>query len=160
MEHDHTSWSAPQYERYEHSADWYWVVGIITTSLAVAFFIVDNILLSIIVILGVGTLLFHLKQEPEITDYEISRKGIRAGKTLYHWDSLDSFWIVERDDISRHTAPAKILLTSKKIFMPHIVIPLSDDIGTDEMHEVLSRVLSEKFQTEPLPDRIMRKLGF
>lgn len=160
MEHNHTSWSAPQYVRYEHSADWYWVVGIITTSLAIAFFIVHNILLSFIVLIGVGTLLFHTKNEPRQIDYEISRKGIRADKTLYRWESLDSFWIVERDDNSRHTAPAKILLTSKKPLMPHIVIPLSDDIHTDEMHHVLSQMLPEEYQMEPLPDRIMRKLGF
>lgn len=160
MEHDHISWEASRYEQYEHSADWYWVVGIITTSLAVAFALVGNFLLSIIVLLGIGTLLFHSKHEPELLEYEISRKGIRAGKTLYRWDSLDSFWIVEADTTSKHPSSAKILLTSKKSFMPHIVVPLSTNISPDEMHEILSEKLPEEFQMEPLPDRLMRKLGF
>ena len=160
MEHDLVSWSAPEYERYEHSADWYWVVGIITTSLAVAFAIVGNFLLSVIILIGVGTLLAHSKHEPGVVHYEISRKGIRSGKTLYRWDSLDSFWIVERDDTSRHPSSAKILLTSTKPLMPHIVIPLPEDMHTDELHKVLSQKIAEEFQVEPLPYRLMRTLGF
>lgn len=159
MEHDHLVWEASLYERYEHSADWYWVVGIITTALAIAFFIAGNILLSLVIIIGVATLLYHSKQEPVSIRYEISRKGIRAGKTLYRWDSLKSFWIVEQDETSRHPSPAKILLTSQKSFTPHIVIPFKD-IDIEEMHQILSNMLPEEFQIEPLPDRIMRKLGF
>lgn len=159
MEHDRLLWSAPQYERYEHTADWYWVVGIITTALAIAFFIAGNMLLSLIIIIGVGTLLYHSKKEPTLIEYEISRKGIRVGKTFYRWDTLSSFWIVEKDDTARHPAPAKILLTAKKSFTTHIVIPFKDT-DADEMHAILSQMLPEEFQIEPLPDRIMRKLGF
>lgn len=154
------SWSAAEHEHQQHSQDWYWVVGIITVSLAIAFFILNNSLLSIILILGISILMVHTKTPPKILSYEISRKGVRAGKTLYLWDTLDSFWIQERTEKDKDFITSKLLLTSKKPLMPHIVIPISDSIDLEDLHAILSNKLEEVYQIEPLPDRIMRTLGF
>ncbi len=159
MDHNHITWSAPAYDHTEHHADWYWAVSIISISLAVAFFIIGDALLSIIVILGIGTLLFHAKHPPEIIECEISRNGIRAGKTLYLWETLESFWILDEHETEKEYVSAKLLLTSKKSFMPHIVIPLGSS-DHDELRHALSSMLPEEPQAEPLPDRLMRKLGF
>ena len=159
MTNDHISWRAPEHEHREHSADWYWAVGIITVSLAVAFFIVGNIFLSIIVILGVGTLLIHTKTAPRIIECAVSRKGIRVDTKLYPWESLESFWVLEESQSGEIYSGAKILLISKKPLMPHIVIPLDTNL-TEEVHQALTQMLPEEPQVEPLPDRIMRKLGF
>jgi hypothetical protein len=152
-------WSAPADDHQEHHADWYWAVGITAVSLAVAFFIVGNALLSLIVIIGIGTLLIHAKQSPEILEYELSRKGIRAGKTFYPWETLESFWVLEEHEPKKERGGAKLLLTSQKFFMPHIVIPLTNAPIEDVRH-ALEQILFEEPQTEPLPDRLMRKLGF
>ncbi len=159
MTPDKISWQAPVHEHREHSADWYWAVGIITISLAVAFFIVGNILLSVVLVVGVGTLLVHAKNVPRLLECEISRKGIRVDAKLYPWESLESFWVLEESQIGKIHSGAKILLISKKPLMPHIVIPLDADL-TEEVHEALTQMLPEEPQVEPLPDRIMRKLGF
>ncbi len=159
MTDDHISWQAPEHEHRKHSADWYWAVGIITISLAVAFFIIGNIFLSIIIILGVGTLLVHAKTTPKNLECEISRKGIRVDTKLYPWESLESFWILEESQSGKMHSGAKILLISKKPLMPHIVIPLDTDL-IGEVHQALTQVLHEEPQIEPLPDRIMRRLGF
>ena len=153
------SWSAPEYEHREHSADWYWAVGIISVSLAVAFVIIGNMLLSVIIILGMGTLLFHAKYPPKILECRLSKKGVLAGDRLYPWETLESFWVLEgKDSIGFHRDP-KILLTSKKTFMPNIVIPLGESV-IDEVHQSLSHMLHEEPQVEPLPERLMRKIGF
>ncbi len=156
---DRITWLAPIHEHREHSADWYWAVGIITVSLAVAFVIVENILLSIIIVVGVGTLLIHRRTAPRILECEVSRKGIRVDTKLYPWESLESFWILEGSQSGEIHSGAKILLISKKPLMPHIVIPLDTNL-TEEVHEALTQVLHEVPQVEPLPDRIMRRLGF
>ncbi len=153
------SWTAAEYEHREHGADWYWALGIISLSLALAFIIIGNMLLSIILLLGVGTLLFHTKTPPQNKDYECSKRGIRAGKTLYPWETLESFWILEGSEDVKYSHGPKILLTSKKPLMPHIVIPLSELI-VNEVHRALSRTLPEEPQVEPLPERLMRKIGF
>ncbi len=152
---DRITWLAPVHEHREHSADWYWSVIIITIALGVAFIIVGNILLSIIIILGVGTLLALSRHEPRVAEYELSRKGIRIDKTVYLWETLESFWILEETP----TTTGKILLTSKKTLMPHIVIPL-DARRREEVHAALAHMLHEEPQIEPLPDRLMRWLGF
>ncbi len=159
MTPDQISWQAPEHEYREHSADWYWVVGIITISLAVVFIIAENILLSVVVVIGIGTLLLHSKTAPKIIECALSRKGIRVDTKLYPWESLESFWILEESQSGEIHINAKILLISKKPLMPHIVIPLDQDL-VEEVHEVLSQMLPEEPQVEPLPDRIMRRLGF
>lgn len=153
------SWEAPEYEHHEHSADWYWAVGIVSVSLAVAFIIINNMLFSIIIILGMSILLFHAKHPSKIIECKLCKKGVSAGDRLYPWETLESFWILEgKNDVRFHRDP-KILLTSKKTLMPHIVIPLTDSV-IDEVHQSLSHMLHEVPQAEPLPERIMRKIGF
>lgn len=159
MEDYALSWVAPEYEHREHSADWYWAVGIISISLAVAFVIVGNTLLSIIIILGMGSLLAYAKHPPKMTEYELSKKGISVGKTLYPWRTLESFWVLEGNEDAKYPHSPKIILTSKKRLMPQIIIPINEYI-VDEVHQSLSHMLHEEHQVEPLPDRLMRKIGF
>jgi hypothetical protein len=153
------SWSAPEYEHREHSADWYWAVGIISVALAVAFVIVGNMLLAGIIIIGVGSLLAYSKHPPRTLEYSLSKNGVAAGKTVYTWDSLSSFWILEGTNEGRFHRDPKILIISKKPFMPHIVIPLDMKVA-EEAHDALSHMLHEERQVEPLPERIMRNFGF
>ncbi len=160
MDTSHISWHAPEHEHHEHSPDWYWVMSIMTVALAIVFFILNNILLSIILLLGVGTLLYHALERPRVLKYELSRKGVRAGNRLYPWESLQSFWIMEGDEKPRYPISAKILIISKKQFMPHIVVPLGDEVNHEDVHEILSTYIDEEYQLEPIYDRIMRKVGF
>lgn len=159
-EYDYTiSWTAPEYDHHEHTADWYWAVGIVSVSFAIAFVIVGNTLLSIVLLLGMGTLLSYAKHPPQDTEYQLSKKGVRAGKTLYPWDTLDSFWILEGSHTEKRELAPKLLITSKKTFMPHIVIPLNA-IVLAEVHQTMSHMIHEEPQVEPLHDRFMRVLGF
>jgi len=152
-------WSAPIHEHRVHGVDWYWAVGIITTALAVAFFIIGNIPLSLILLLGVGTLLLYAWRGPSIVEYEISERGIRAGTTLYKWESLDSFWILERERATAPYVSSKLFLTSKKTFMLHIMI-LLDNAPIAEIRAAMESMLPAVPQNESLPERLMRKLGF
>lgn len=149
-------WHSPAHERREHSADWYWAISIVTIALVVAFVIVGNILLSVVIGIGIGTLLATASREPKVIEYALERKGIRIGTRVYPWDTLDSFWIL---DETKDTV-AKLLITSKKPLMPHIVILLNNEVSHEELREVLSHAIPETPQDEPLPDRIMRKFGF
>lgn len=153
------SWVAPEYEHREHDSDWYWAVGIISVSLAVAFVIIGNILLSIILLVGMGTILSHSRHYPKNVEYELSKKGVRAGKTLYPWETLDSFWIIEGHTKGVHEFSPKLLVTSKKTFMPHIVIPLSEFV-LEEVHHLMSQMIHEVPQMEPPLDRLIRAIGF
>lgn len=153
------TWVAQEYEHREHTSDWYWAVGIVSVSLAVAFVIMSNTLLALIIILGMGTVLHYAKNPPRDIEYELSKKGVRAGKTLYPWESLSSFWILEGLYDAKHHRDPKILLTSKKPFLPHIIIPINEDI-IEEAHHSLLNMLPEEEQFEPFHERLIRIMGF
>ncbi len=153
------TWNAPEYEHIEHDADWFWALGIISVSLAVAFVIVGNALLSVVLLLGVGSLLFYAKHPPKIIECELSKRGVRNNETVYPWDSLESFWILDGHENHKEILSPKILLISKKPLMPHIVVPL-DEEHFEEVHQALTHMLPEEHQVEPLPNRLMRKIGF
>ena len=158
--YDHRiSWAAPEYEHREHGADWFWALGIISVSLAVAFIIMGNSLLSVIIILGMGTLLFYAKHPPKIIKCELSKKGVRIGGTIYPWESLESFWVLDGHDGEKQVHSPKLLITSTKPLMPHIVAPLEEET-LREVHQAMAHMLPEEHQLEPLPERIMRRIGF
>lgn len=155
----HISWVAPEYDHREHATDWYWATGIISVSFAIAFVFLGNTLLSVIILLAMSTLLFYAKHPPKNIEYKISRKGISAGKMLYPWETLDSFWILEGHHGTKEYRAPKLLLVSKKTFMPHIVI-LLNEFMLEEIHQTMSHMLHEEPQMEPIHDRLIRKLGF
>jgi len=49
-------WDAHEYEHRERSPDWFWAVGIISVSVAVAAVIFGNIIFGILVIIAAFTL--------------------------------------------------------------------------------------------------------
>lgn len=159
MNEESIKWSAPEYDYREHASDWYWMIGIITVSASVALIIMGNMLLSIILLVGIGTLIFHASQKPKYLDYEIMERGIYANNKFYDWDSLESFWIIEKEVIAGQEFGAKLLLISKKALAQQIVIPLGET-STKQIRELLLQLLDEEPQQEPFPERIMRKLGF
>lgn len=159
MEDYHITWHAPEHEHREHTADWYWAVSIITVSLAIAFILLGNILLSLILVIGIGSLLLHAKNPSRMVEHEISRKGIRSGNKLRPWHTLEAFWILEEQTVHNIHISPKLLLISEKPYLPQIVIPL-DNAPLKEIHHILSNKLEEVPQAEPFASRIMRTFGF
>lgn len=159
MDTNTISWVAPEREHQEHGSDWYWTLGIISASLAIAFIIAGNMLLSIIIVLGMGILLLTAHHQPRIVEYKISRTGIHAGDKMYPWGSLHSFWIIEKEEDATDYHQPKLFLVSKKGYMPHIIVPVNE-LVLEDVRDVVSEVLPEEPRAEPITDRLARKIGF
>ncbi|MDP3875328.1 MAG: hypothetical protein Q8Q22_02310 [bacterium] len=147
-------WDAHEYEHKERSPDWFWAVGIISISLAIASVIFGNIILGILILVSVFTLSIFANRPPSTLRVTIDEKGITRGKVRYPYQTLQSFWI---DTEHPHK---KIILRSEKLLMPLIIVPLGDEVDVEELHENLSRFLSEEFHSLPLVERILEYLGF
>lgn len=147
------SWNAPDHIHTKKSPDWYWAVGIITLALAVVSFILGNAITGIFVLAASVALVLNASREPQSMYHEVNDRGIMIGQTLYPFLSLDSFWI-PHDEM-----PAKIILKSRKSFMPYIVV-LIDEIDREEVREVLLRYIAETEHHEPFLKHILEKLGF
>ncbi len=147
------SWNAPEHLYTEKRPDWYWSVGIITLALATVAFIFGNVITGIFVIVAAVALVLHASRPPRVLNYEINDRGIIAGDILYPFLTLESFWI-PHDEM-----PSKIILKSRKLFMPYIVIYI-DEIDPEEVRQVMLTYIAETMHHEPILKHLLERLGF
>ena len=147
-------WDAHEYEHKERSPDWFWAVGILSVSVAIAAVIFGNIIFGILVLISVFALSLFANRPPNTLHVIVDEKGITRGKIRYSYSTLQSFWI---DMEHPHK---KIILRSEKLFMPLIIVPLGDNINIERLHENLLRFMSEEFHNLPLVERMLEYLGF
>lgn len=70
------SWNAPAHFYVEKKQDWYWVVGIITLTLATLCIIFGQIISGIFVIVAAVALVLHSSKPPKHIYCEINDRGI------------------------------------------------------------------------------------
>ncbi|MCH7883114.1 hypothetical protein IIA95_01720 [Patescibacteria group bacterium] len=148
------SWSAPEYEYTAKSREWYWVVGILATAFVVVAILIGNFLFAIFIILTGFTIALYGARRPKVVAFALTHRGIQIADRLYPYDTLKSFWI-------RYDPPRKkeIDITSKKIIMPRLTIPLADT-DPNEARNILIRSLKEEETEESLSEAIAKYLGF
>ena len=147
-------WHAHEYEHKERTQDWFWAVGIITVSVAVASIIFGNIIFGIFIIIAAFTLSLYINRHPETINMKIDTKGIARNKIYYPFETLHSYCI----DIEH--PHKKILLRSKKMFMPLIIIPLGDEVDSEKVKKILGEYLPEEIHQLPFIESILEYLGF
>jgi len=153
MEHK-ISWKALAYKRKDKTADWYWAVILIALAIVITSFISHNGLFGILIILSTVILLSFSVVAPKIIDISMNQKGITVEKTFYPFANLASFWVENYDKDNQ-----KILLKSKKIIVPLIIIPLEEHHHLD-IREFLLKYLPEVEMHESISKKIMDGLGF
>ena len=147
-------WQAPEYIHQPKTSNWYWSLG----GAAAIFFLIAlflaNFLFAIIVLLGTFTLILYSVRKPEMINYSLSPRGLKISNRLFPYDRLHSFWV--HDD--RH--PHKIIIESERTFLPHLVIPLPENITNEQAREFLLQYLPEQRHEESVIDIIWEELGF
>ena len=132
-------WETYEYEPRERSSNWYWFVGLAAVLLVIWAIVMKNFLLAILVLLGAFTLMIYAARKPRVIKIGVSRRGVQIHQDLFPFHSLRSFWVHE-DDVER-----KIILRSEKLLMPHLHIPLAEDVD----HEALRVFLLDFLPEEP-----------
>jgi hypothetical protein len=150
------AWRALDHIKEKKSEDWFWIVGIIAIGMVVLAIFFDNILFAMLIALATFSSFLLAHSAPREIDYEISRKGIRAGDVLYPFSSIESFWVVDEDGYERD----RVLLKSKKFFMPMITIPVGNGADLEEVRECLLQYTFEEEMHEPFHEYLMHILGF
>src|SRR3989344_7521719 len=131
------SWETIEYLHKEKTTDWYWIVAIITISIALIAIILNNIIFAILILVSSFTLSLFASKKPEVVTMEINNTGVIVGNTQYPYAHLESFWIETRE------AYPKILIKSEKLLMPFITI-LLDDMDSELVREKLLQHLPEE----------------
>lgn len=147
------SWHTHEYHHTEKTVDWYWIVSIVSISVAIIAIILNNIIFAILIIVSAFTLMLFASKRPEIIEVTIENTGVTIGKYHYPYSNLESFWIETKEHIPR------MIFKSKKIFMPLIVVFI-EDVPAEKIHEQLSKNLKEEEHSEPFLEKLLIYLGF
>jgi len=147
------SWKTIEYLHQEKSSDWYWIVGIITVSIAIISILLNNLIFAILILVASFTLTLFASKKPEEMLVELNQKNVVFGKTKFPYTELDAFWVEKEEGIPR------IILKSKKLFMPYISIFI-EETDPEDIRHLLSNHLKEEEMTEPLFEKILFYLGF
>ncbi len=146
-------WETREYHHSPKTHDWYWAVGIITVTLAVIAILLGNLIFALFIILSGVALCIHATIPSHITECQISNKGIMFKNVLFPYTTLDTFWVETLQSYP------KLLVKSKKFFMPHIVIPI-ETVDPDKVRALLLAYMKEEEEHESLGLRFMQYLGF
>ncbi len=147
------SWNAPEHYHVEKKPDWYWSVGIITLAISAVAMIFGNYITGIFILVASVALVLHASRPPRKVYHEINDRGIIVNNDFHSFLSLESFWIPH--DI----VPARIILKSRHLLSPYIIIFIAE-IDPEEVREVLLKYISETEHHEHFLHRLLERLGF
>ncbi|MFA6295446.1 MAG: hypothetical protein WC666_03405 [Candidatus Paceibacterota bacterium] len=147
------AWHAPEHFHVDKNPDWYWIVGIITLAIAAVAFIFGNIITGIFVVVAAVALVLHASFTPENVYHEINDRGFIKDGILYPFLSIESFWI-PHDEV-----PPKIILKSRKTFMPFIIMYI-DEVDPEIVREILLKYIAETEHHEHFMTHLLERFGF
>jgi hypothetical protein len=147
------SWNAPEHFYVEKRPDWFWAVGIVTLTLAAVCFILGSVIPGIFVVVAAVALVLHASHPPRIIYHEVNDRGVVIDNVLYSFLTLESFWIPHDEAIPR------IIIKSRKMFMPFIIIFI-EEVDPESVREVMLRYIAETEHHEPLLKHIIEWFGF
>jgi flagellar motor component MotA len=147
------TWDAPAHLYVEKRTDWYWAVGLITLALAAVALLFGEVITGIFIVVGASALVLHASHPPKTVHHEINDRGIMTDSTLYPFLSLDSFWI-PHDEL-----PPKIILKSRKLLMPYIVMYI-DEVDPEKIREILLKYIAETEHHEHFLKHLLERFGF
>ncbi len=150
MNANELEWEALEYHHIEKTSDWFWGLALLAlTGVGVSIFF-GNILFAAVILLGAGTLALFAARPPRMTQFAITDRGVRIGRNLFPYNSLESFWVIDES----HTHP-QLLIKSKKLLMPLIVIPIAGE-RPEDIRQLLLQKLTEEEHHEPLSEKLLQ----
>ncbi|HYC83260.1 MAG TPA: hypothetical protein VEB60_01790 [Candidatus Paceibacterota bacterium] len=146
-------WEAYEYDHFERSSDWFWAIGVIAFFGIIIALLFKNFLFAIIIFLSAYLIVTIARREPELVEFSIDDRGIRAKHELYPYQHILSFWV--------HEEPLrnKLMIKSDRFFLPYIIIPLGE-ANPGRIRDHLAKILPEVKHEESLIDLVSEHLGF
>lgn len=148
------TWKAAEHNHAEKSSDWFWVLGILALSGALAAFFFGNFLFAILILVGAVAVSLQAVRPPRIFNYVVATRGIRVGDRLYPFGTLESYRLDDDDEQG-----PQLLIKSKQVYSPLIVIPVPEEYA-DDVEELVKARLPEDDLEEPLAHKLLELFGF
>ena len=147
-------WSAPEYNHKKHTNDWFWTIGLITFLGIIITIWTKNYLFSVFLLTAGASLILFTLRNPQEIKFTIETEGLTFGRTTFNWEDIKGF------NIKKGSPHAKLLLETKKYFLPIYTIPMPENMK-EEVKESLSKKLPVIETLNESPSmQFMEKLGF
>ncbi len=146
-----THWRAPEFEKSDWDRKWYLIAVLILAAIIIYALVANSPIMAITFILIGIVGYIYLQKEPRILDFMVTYDGIIAGKEIYEFRDIKSFWIFYEPHIK------VISLRMKGKILPHIHIPVHDQDPV-KIRESLLKFIPEKEQELTLVDTIEKVL--
>lgn len=149
------SWTASEFIAYDKGPKWYLAAfGVALVLSVLTFFVTSQDKISTVFVFGlIMLLIFFAKRQPRIMSYAITNKGIVIGNTLFSYNSLKSFAIIDEGAIS------SIDILPLKRFMPSISMYYEPQ-DEAKITEALGAYLPKDERKQALIDKLMHKIRF
>lgn len=147
-------WEAPEHHHEAKSSDWFWVLGILAISGAVAAILFSNMLLALVILIGSAIMAILALRPAKTVTYAIGPRGVRIDSSFYPYTTLESFYIDEHPIIGE-----QLLIRSRKLFMPLLILPLPAE-HVDEIEAIVAERIPEEHLEEPFVHKLLEFFGF
>lgn len=146
-------WKAPEFEMVERDNKWLIYVTI-SLILIVAYAIYTNSIIMAITFILLGIVGYmHFEREPRILTFRITPDGVAAGRELYLFSNISSFWIFYEPEGKK-----LISLHTNSYLTPFVHMPIHEEDPV-EIREVLLKYIPEVKQEPGIVDAFERLLG-
>jgi hypothetical protein len=146
-------WRAPEYEAYDRDRKWY-IYMTLALAFIVGYAIYTNGIVMAITFILIGVVGYiHINKDPRILDFLITPEGVLAGREIYEFDNMLSFWIFYEEEGKK-----SISLHTKSHLVSYVHIPIHEE-NPAELQEILIKYIPEIKQEEgivEIAERILR----
>ncbi|MBI2108956.1 MAG: hypothetical protein HYT93_02115 [Parcubacteria group bacterium] len=151
-EQKNITWKTLEHKHAHKDPDWFWGIGIIATSIAIISIIGGNPLFAVLIVIGAVTLFLHAIKIPQNIEVRVSADGILIHNALFSYEQLESF------NVENNEHDSFIILKSKRILTPRIIVPLKAGLEKDARGVLLKYLKEEKLEV-PISHRLLEFLG-
>ncbi len=149
-------WKGREYDHEPKSADWYWALGIIAVTAAIASILFSNYLFAVLIIAAAFALALHAAKEPPIHYFRLVERGLVIGESLHPFGEMLSFSFLEDVD---GKLPPLLSIKTRNWHAPHLVIPL-EGVDADLVYAHFLHRVDEQAHHHTLLDVVAAWLGF
>lgn len=149
-------WQAPSFKYYAKDVSWYWLSFIISL-LIIAFAVLQkNFLFAVFIFMAEISVLVLARRKPEIIKFRIDDKGLTIMDKTYFFNDLEKFCL--RPDVEDQNFE-ELIIKKKTYVNPYLKIFVDANISA-EVHEILSKKLTEEQYEDSLLEVILKWLRF
>jgi hypothetical protein len=146
-------WQAPEFEARQRDKRWFVYLALALMAI-IGYAVYANSPIMAITFILIGVVGYtYIEKEPRILDFMITEDGIVAGKEIFEYERIKSFWIFYEEDGSR-----VVSLHMKSLITPYMHIPIGEEDPT-MIREALLENVEEIEQEHNIVDTLERFFG-